>query len=405
MRGPQFAGEPARREWTGVIRSAQQAWSTIELVSVSAGLRPSARVDLEPSELTVASRDASGVGLTVTPLAWTGKFVRCAVSHPSLARAWHAASAESHDELIGQLLGFPACCRESFQRLWVEKRVNDQAPYTGAFAGPWESNVLFRHIGVRAVPHLPCSGDCAETLSMARALLDAGRKAGADVDSIERILRLGASYDALNGVAIVDAGAFRFMHGTDVGAFKATRAPQPGTPVVSGPPTWEDNGFDTHASMVAAHEPIRSLFGSDRGQSLLDLGCGDGALADSLSNKAVGCEIDPARAERGRERHPDVLMFTDNIARFVRDLERVQKFDVTLLMPGRLLELPEDERATVLAHLRRVSKRVMVYAYGDWLAKYKGLAALAAEAGLPVWGGVVVGASGAAQAAWVREDY
>lgn len=402
-RGPQFSSAEKRKTWAPVIRSAQEAWATVELVSVSAGLRPSAWVFLSPDELPRASRDSAGQGLAVTPVSWSGQQYRVAVSAPSLSAHWHRAADEGNDELIGQLLGFPACCRASFQKVWIEQRARDQAPYCSAFEGPWETNILLRHIGVRAVPHLPCAGSCSESLAFAQSLLKAGSEAGADVESIERLLRLPVSYSAVNGVAIVDCGPFRFMHGTDAaGNFaRAAQARPDDTP--TGVPSWTDNGFETKAAMDAAHDVVLQAAAQHAPGTWLDLGAGDGALLARLGG-GVAVEMDAERAARGSQRHPGITFLPTTIENALRELAvgKFKRFDAALLMPGRVLELPETERAEFLAHVRRVAGRVLVYAYGDWISRYHGLAPLAEAAGLRLLTQPVVGANGAAQAAWAE---
>lgn len=98
------------------------------------------------------------------------------------------------DSAVGQLLGFPACCNQFFEKTWVEEKFIDT---TGSMAlntqtdsennettreikNALEANILWRWMGIRAVPHLPCSFDCQSTISFAKTLLAIGRDAGYD---------------------------------------------------------------------------------------------------------------------------------------------------------------------------------------------------------------------------------
>jgi hypothetical protein len=397
-RGPQYASEAARREWQPIIGAAQEAWKVAELVSVSEGMRVSARVAVLPEELAVAHRDTVGVGLEFTPYCFDGQNYRVAVHQPGYAKIWHNATANEDNELIGQLLGYPACCRTQFQRVWVEQRAADQAPHCNAFVGPWESNILLRHLGVRLVPHLPCSGECVETLSQARAFFDAGYKAGANMAAIERLLRLPVSYDAMNGVAIVDCGVFRFSHGTDYNPERVIRlrGGQEGEGG-SGPPSWADNGFASRSSMERAHQTVLTVAKQKPAQRWLDLGAGDGTLLHAIGGqRLVGVEIDKAVCERGFKRHPEVTFYDAAIRSYLAGAD--ETFDAALLMPGRLMELEPAQRDAAVAHLSRVARHVLVYAYGDWIEKYSGLAGLCEAAGLKCG---VVNVGSAAQAAWL----
>jgi hypothetical protein len=63
-----------------------------------------------------------------------------------------------------------------------------------------------------------------------------------------------------------------------------------------------------------------------------------------------------------------------------------RRFALAILMPGRLLETDEGRAAALRERLRQSCDRVLVYAYGDWLARAGGLADLACEAGLRIVG-------------------
>ena len=59
------------------------------------------------------------------------------------------------------------------------------------------------------------------------------------------------------------------------------------------------------------------------------------------------------------------------------------KYDVVMLMPGRLIENEEKERNEYLINLLKLkADRVLLYAYGDWLKRFNGLAGLVQAAGL-----------------------
>jgi hypothetical protein len=87
-------------------------------------------------------------------------------------------SLDGHDQL-GELLGFPSCCRQHFQDIWLERDVNDPI-YEAACntpsvervssdashdhlrlndPSPWV-NVMWRYFGLSFITHLPCSFEC-----------------------------------------------------------------------------------------------------------------------------------------------------------------------------------------------------------------------------------------------------
>lgn len=394
VRGVQWAAG-ARAEWEPVLRAAQAAWSEIELVSVSERLRQSALIRLEASEVPRAGADCAraGLGLAILEGAPDGSF-RAAVHAPGLSAEWYRAWAESDHDTIGRLLGFPDCCRAFFARAWAVTSDPDVTPAMATVDGPWEANTMLRWLGVRLVPHLPCSGQCEPTVANARAYVEMAARLGIDVGPMEMLLRLPVSHDALNGLLIVSTPHFRFMAGGSRERFTASRPAAPSLPDV-----WTDNGFGSMAAMERAHSVVLDVVGDAR--SALDLGAGDGRLLWRMALRGGGAgpwhgvESDEGRVLRGNERHGQrVLVVPDRI----EHADAVTgSYDVVLLMPGRLLEMAPHDRHAVLRALPRVGRRLVLYAYDDWLTKHGGLEGLAELAGLRIVG-LVKSAPGVAAA-------
>lgn len=388
MRGPQWSSPAARAEWEPVIAAAAATWSELEVLSIGA-VRPSALLFVTYEELVRATRDCAAQGLEVTPVAEG----RAAAHVRGLRDAWLAAWGD--DDRVGQLLGFPACCRFHFSQTWAKGRTETFLDTAGD--GPWELNLGLRWLGVRTVPHLPCSRACSASLDLARRTLALAPEA--EREALRKLLELPLRYSAENGVGIVDAGAFRFMVGTDA-------------PVAVGPEAWveacNDNGFSSREAMDTAHEVVLRAVCPGHGcwspgpgvhgdghpwngecrhaTSALDLGAGDGTLLAKLAGGRpgswVGVEADAGRAVRGMCRHPGVTIFPERIEDFVVvDLS----FDVALLMPGRLLEMG-GKADHVRGLLRTRARRVVAYAYADWLEREGGFEQLCADAGLTIAG-------------------
>lgn len=349
-----------REEWGPVLRAAQDAWSELQLVSVSERLRDSALINLEAHELPLASASCARVGLSLSVLerGQDGSF-RAAVHVQGLAPEWHRAWSASDHDAVGRLLRFPDCCREFFARAWVGTSDRDITPAMAAVDGPWQANTMLRWLGVRLVPHLPCSAQCPQTLENAEFYLAMGARLGIDVAALEKLLRLPVTHDALNGVLIVSTPHFRFMAGGNREPFSVSRpesrqeAAQPGpepapAPRESSKPqeTWTDNGFGSLEAMARSHETVLSVVGTPR--SALDLGAGDGRLLHSISLAGIddnhpeshggpwhGIEVDAGRAERGNRRHGPLVRIVPGRVENADALSGA--YDVVLLMPGRLL--------------------------------------------------------------------
>jgi len=379
VRGVQWVAG-ARAEWEPILRAAQAGWSELELVSVSERLRSSALIHLEASEVSRAGSDCARAGLTLSVLerAADGTF-RAAVHAPGLAAEWYRAWADSDHDAIGRMLGFPDCCRAFFARAWAGTKDRDVTPAMGSVRGPWQANTMLRWLGVRLVPHLPCSADCAQTVANADAYLEAGARLGIDVGHLETLLRLPVTHDALNGVLIVSTPHFRFMAGGSRERFTASRPEAPRLPDV-----WADNGFGSMSAMERAHSVVMEAAGEVG--SALDLGAGDGRLLWRLARPGggfVGIESDPGRVERGSKRHGKRVSL---VAARIEDADLSGQYDAVFLMPGRLLEMTAAEADRVRAALR--GRRLVLYAYDDQLTRHGGLDGLAERAGLGIIGPV-----------------
>ncbi len=435
MRGPQFA-PASRKEWEPIIAAARQTWNELETLSVAEGVRPGALLQLSPDELVQATAESVRQGFTIVPLTFDGRQYRAVLARTDTdylyggPQDWVEAWSGCDDERIGELLGFPECCRKHFVQTWARGTSDTVTTIASSTCidgpegqreelnvdGPPEANLLLRHLGVRLVPHLPCSPTCEETVDLARETVAAGIAAGIDPTPLYRVLDLPVTYNALHGVAVIETPHFRLWAGTDYTPLdvKVTRAATetraavvpagvhiPGAPGSTPGPatTWEDNGFASREAMDEAHATVLEAVG--RVNSAIDLGCGDGVLlekiADGREGRWIGVEHDHSRVERGRQRHQAVGLHEDDIAKWVAERQALKpdfdmkKFDVALLMPGRLLEMSSGDADRVRGALPELARRLVIYAYGDVLKKYGDLRNLAADAGLVLTGDVVRG--------------
>ncbi|HEX4048522.1 MAG TPA: hypothetical protein VH309_11835, partial [Elusimicrobiota bacterium] len=117
------------------------------------------------------------------------------------ARVYGAGLGVEGHARLGELLGFPSCCREHFAEHFVRRRIPDPlleaasatrgARKTGEgeveAAGYPECNQLLRYFGLRAVSWLPCSFRCRATRAAAGSWLEIGR--AADREGTEDLLR------------------------------------------------------------------------------------------------------------------------------------------------------------------------------------------------------------------------
>jgi hypothetical protein len=465
-----WVSDRARTVWEPRIARAAEAWSAITWRSVAAGVRRCALDLVEPEDLVDLISRVAGAGLVAVPIAMHGRSsLPYAAAVPPFARgtpfryrvvigapgdaadmkaAWDRADADA----IGALLGYPACCRAFFQRVWVEQQCIDTTWAMACHAddgsrravvdGPPEANVLLRWAAIRAVPHLPCRFDCEPSTELGRRLLEVGTAAdlATEVGWIREMLAWPAEWSGLHGIAEIKTPVLKISTTTDATAEKlvvqrrgarlpdeaarGTRFPFAEVPPratgsrghrrgldepirsLQRRPAWyyEDNGFSSEFAMRDAHRPILELAASviEPGAAVLDLGCGNGALVAAIARTRgavpYGIDLDPNKIEHARALHAAHAAHFAVADLFGLDaLAPDRRYDVALLMPGRVAEVGPERAAALVAKLRTRVDRLILYAYGDWLVPFADLAGLAERAGFDV-----AGARGPAALATIR---
>jgi 2-polyprenyl-3-methyl-5-hydroxy-6-metoxy-1,4-benzoquinol methylase len=371
---------------------------------------------------------------------------RVVLGDPKYVAKFKTAWDSCADEEMGAMLGYPCCCSHFFKHTWVDRRLTDTT-WAMALNGSTVANtarqievnsspltnILWRWTGIRAVFHLPCGFHCPTTERTARLILELGSSQGYkdEMEWLLNILSWPVEWSALHGIAEIKTPILKVTTRTDATAVKyvvrraGTGYPEEGpngtnfpyrrpqlfnisgsaayqrgiaNPLIdrANPPSWYalDNGFPSVSAMEDAHNPMVALTsGVLQGAQgrVLDLGCGNGALLKRLSESRPAVEMFGIDLERVRILHARQLnpRFSNNF--IIGDMftstafwENEFVYDLAILMPGRLLEVSSDEAAALLTRLRMRSKRLAVYAYGDWLTRYNGLAELSHQAGLAI---------------------
>ena len=145
-----------------------------------------------------------------------------------------------------------------------------------------------------------------------------------------------------------------------------------------------ENGFSSIESMDSYHTPIVKLSKetiSSEGGKILDLGCGNGFLLKRIKeiNSSVipyGVELNEKVAESARNLQEEFQdnFFSGNLIDAPSIFPENLKFELVIIMPGRLLEEKDNEKKKYFLNwLKGSSKNILAYAYGDWIEKYGSL--------------------------------
>ncbi|HDR7761366.1 methionine biosynthesis protein MetW [Bacillus cereus] len=457
-----WVSDHARAVWEPRIGKILSAWSDIEWLTVSEGIRQCSLRLIAPEQLVDFTKKMAAHGLSVVPVSMqsvsshpynntisvyqTGKpfNYHIVVGKINAATQFKKAYDANNQEEMGKLLGYPECCRRFFQKFWVEEQFIDTTwpmasnkasqsnnPAMIEIDGPDQTNILLRWLGIRAVPHLPCSFYCQPTVEKAEKFIALGKRNGyaAEMAWLTEMLSWPIEWSALHGIAEIKTPIMKILSCTDSTAIKyvvcrkSKNYPAEGARGLVFPfkqpkrrlitesenffkalssigkinKTHSDwyflnNGFKSDFDMSIAHQSIIELATSilaNQPGTIMDLGCGNGALLKKIME--MNTQVVPYGIEKDVDKIANVQqLLPSHTANFVTgdiyNPESLRVFDQTytimLLMPGRLLEASSEQVEQLKVWIKEHSSYLLVYAYGDWLKRYGDFAALAEKAGL-----------------------
>lgn len=455
-----WVSDAARNTWQPIIERITKAWLEIEWLSVVEGVRSCSLIAVTPEQFVQQGGKWAEYGLNNIPLAIQGvsnytysatvppvkpgtPFVfRVVVGKPHHVMEFKRAWDDGDDKNIAKLLGYPDCCMDFYRESWVKSNIIDTTwpmaikdmsvsgeQTTVEVNGPPEGNILWRWMGIRAVPHLPCNFNCDETEDFGRKMIQVGRTAGYDkeMDGLMEILSWPVEWSALHGIAVIKTPILKVSTRTDATSCKylvrreGTAYPSEGAsgfnfPYLHGNRNsspghrillrkspnrfdlndypawyWADNGFSGAESLNEAHTPIVNLASSLLKYSsgdVLDLGCGNGALLHKILLKNP--DIVPYGIDLSFENisHAGILLPEFSVNFRVADMfENPESFwgdryfSLVIVMPGRFLETETNSAERLRNLLGKKCKNILLYAYGDWLERFGELSVLAEKSG------------------------
>lgn len=237
----------ARKYWAPLIQLMNGTVADLEIRSIAAGLRSCGTIHIPNVDGDQTYRKLAEAGLKWKRLTKVGHDPgfshrrHAAVQKGDLHYSWFSVMGRNQDDLddfalayeksnhdlMGKLLGFPACCRRFFAQNWPkycdpiwQSAANTEGaelvgPRTLHVKGHPGCNVMLRYIGVRTWFHLPCSLRCEETIALSESWLNLIREMDeASFEATRLLLSLPLAWDVNHGYAKVMTPAFTVHAGS-----------------------------------------------------------------------------------------------------------------------------------------------------------------------------------------------
>lgn len=227
-----------------MMRKVARAWAEMEWRSVPAHLRRCALCLVSSADFVNLAAQVAQCGLKAMPMrveetsglpGSATMLLHVVVARKRDAAEFKSAWIRGSSDAMGDLLGYPPCCRQFFQRIFVEQRITDplwsiaqasalsrREDNSVVLSGPPLLNLLLRSIGLRAIPHFPCSMDCPHSLALANRFMDLGKSLGFsdEIQGLHEMLSWPAEWSALHGIAEIRTPIVKISTTTDATAEK-----------------------------------------------------------------------------------------------------------------------------------------------------------------------------------------
>lgn len=234
-------------EWAPKIRRAGSLYNTSEFEMVSMGYRKAGTMHISPQTYDIEIEKIIRNKMAWLPIIRTKNYEGFSHKHfPTnrndmnssvygvmskdikTAEQFKEASNKrpvDHDS-IGELLGFPKCCIDFFNKEWrkgfidpiwqaakrtknVEFRSKNHVVLKKIYP---EAVQVFRYIGIRITSHLTCSFDCEKTKEVGAKWLECQRKIDPEAaENLLEILSLPFKWSVKWGIAIVQTPHFKII--------------------------------------------------------------------------------------------------------------------------------------------------------------------------------------------------
>lgn len=381
----------ARDKWDPIFRACSSLFTILEKEAVRAGIKKATIQTVHPSELEIITHNWMRDDFMVVPLekvqatnTYQSSGGTCDINKP-----WNYKVAigrytdmreiaylykENNTYKIGDLLGYPDCCIEFFEKTWVnEKWIDTSLPMALGTTDvlDWSPfcNILLRWMGLRLVSHLPCSFHCVDTMAIGRSYMQLAYDLGhrTTIEALHDILSWPVEWSGLHGIGLITTPVCRVEVRTDMLDSKHTvklhsdKKPDTKQSGLTFPLQHirnpNANGFYSETAQRDAHNLILDIMRSAKSlERVIDLGCGDSTLlhkvADEFGCKTVGVDVDAGK-------QPDIVADIFNADYLKGD------YSLALISKARIRENKEGWHF-LLSMLAEYCDQLVIYSYnGD----------------------------------------
>lgn len=381
----QWASTVDKQWYAPQFTKASRIFTHLERLTVAAGVRKAAWQFVSYSELVSLTAWAQQHDLRVVPMQQTsisGQYSSSGHSGNLNAYRVVVCHKDHYNEVfpfesnqrIGTLLGYPECCRKSFDETWGQGQVdntyeqfqNMKGNETNGGKHSIYASTMLRWMGVRLVPHLPCAFNCAASIRFGEDLARVGREHGyvEEIQFMEEVLNWPMHWNRMFGIAEIITPALRITTRSDW-------TPKKQEFTLSGKftrPTkelWTQNGYSDPSAMMESHDALIAVLRDKvpQGGRIVDLGCGNGLLLKRLKLHRPDITICGVDINEDAIKAADMEYFHPG---YIEDgAWSMWNVDVALITPGRLLEMHPEDADNVRNWLSKIPT-VCVYSYADW---------------------------------------
>jgi hypothetical protein len=236
-----WVNDRGQKIWEPRILHIQKSWREIEHLSVVEGLRACCPTEMNAEELVSFANQYPQVILYLLnsssdPL--LSPYSNSCELHKNVNYLVMILKQDGKQQLLrdaerilssrkklGMFFGYPSCCCDFFQKNMNEKFINStwnmalntipskaSSDLIEIVCAP-ETNTFLRTIGLRAVPHWPCSFSCDDTIRNGVEFMNIGKKYGFSNEMawLKEVLSLPVQWRTLHGIEEIKTPLFKIL--------------------------------------------------------------------------------------------------------------------------------------------------------------------------------------------------